>query len=180
MKVIVFLAALLCLTLAQNVQKDGWVREWEYDPNGADATGYADWKHDRKHFRWFGALVWTRSFGLGDFITYFPAAITFARANRTRPGALERFTWIAKWWLHIAGWVVTLLNITGGILAISGTLYGRELLGNTDTATWSRLQWTLSGTVLIVFEVIGQFGYYFWRKGAVRYASWQYAEIEQF
>ena len=93
MKVIVFLAALLGIALAQNVQQDGWVREWEYDPNGASDDGMREWKHDRRHFRWFGALLWTRSFGLGDAIVYFPTAITFARANRTRKGALERFAW---------------------------------------------------------------------------------------
>ena len=181
MKVIVFLAALLGIALAQNVQQDGWIREWEYDPNGASDTGVREWKHDRRHFRWFGALLWTRSFGFGDFFVYFPTAVAFARANRLREGALERFTWMTKWWVHIAGWVSTLTNITVGILAIAQQLKGREVLGvDLGGEDWSSLQWTLSGTTLIVFEVIGQFCYYYWRKGAVRYANWQYAEMAAF
>ena len=139
MKVIVFLAALLGIALANSVQEDGWVREWEYDPNGASDDGYRQWKHDRRHFRWFGAMVWGRNFGGTDSIVYFPAAIIFARANRTRPGALERFYFIAKWWIHIAGWVSTLANITFGILAIAQQLKGRSYGGVEIGNGWSSL-----------------------------------------
>ena len=84
MKIIDELLAMLGIAITEEEQQSRWVREWEYDPNGASDVGMREYTHDRRHFRLFGALLWTRAFGLGDAIAFFPTAIAFARANRTR------------------------------------------------------------------------------------------------
>ena len=80
---------------------------------------------------------------------------------------------MTKWWAAIAGTISGILNITIGTLAITLHLKGREVLGfNIGGEDWRNSTWTLGGVTLIVLELIGQFCYYFLRKGAVRYADW--------
>merc|ERR1711920_839671 len=80
--------------------------------------------------------------------------------------------WINKWWANIVGWLSAVWTI----------IYGAMLIGETnkndDGDLWVWAGWYVDrstaiafGVEMIVAEIIGQWMYYWFRKGANRYSQ---------
>ena len=66
--------------------------------------------------------------------------------------------------------------MTLAVLMIHGTFANET----STTSFWTETTWQVLGYLTIIFEVVGQFSYYYFRKGAYRYAAYVRAHPELF
>ena len=98
--------------------------------------------------------------------------------------------WLVKWWSHIAGSATTFLNLTFAGFMLAGTF---SMANNEDCNKrkryslwedcdyWSNTTFDVIGVWVIMVELLGTWAYYFYRKGAYRYAAYIYdAECENY
>ena len=177
--------------------------EWDGAITNADQSGWVfgegdvkgNLSRDRAHYIAFGAFAWVRSITLLGAFGWLPTAIAQARLNRYNIQAAPKFMWLTKWWSHIAGLSTTFLNLT-----LAGFMIGGSFSNDTDCESnnsksrrnrryslyedceyWSNTTFDVIGVWVIMVELLGTWAYYFYRKGAYRYAAYIYdAECENF
>ena len=98
--------------------------------------------------------------------------------------------WLVKWWSHIAGSITTFLNLTLASFMIAGSFSQngdcsskrrRRYSWSDDCEYWSNTTFDVIGVWVIMVELLGTWAYYFYRKGAYRYAAYIYdAECENY
>ena len=137
----------------------GYVLDREQDP---------EFRRDRKHWRWMGAILWLRSFQWINSLTYFPTAVIFARLNRGHAEAFPKYMWTITWWSGVCGVITSAFNMFIGFHAIiKPESYAKGWMD-----TWSETSVRNAGISIIVTEIIGASLFFFFRKGSIRYATY--------